>query len=371
MILAVCVALAACNSVAATPVRTRWEAETHVFDITLADYIGAETNSFKTYDANGAVAANGAYHKDMALSGEMNDRDEIRPLAVKGKYTVSIQPSGDGSAYCDVKTTQKMCVFYNATDISEALSGAVATPDQLTELEVDNTLGSLVTILWSSTETTVRFENTTSQKPLSSSVKAHGFYVGKVTQQLSRYELTTEYDYSTNTPVAKITLNGEAKEYKFSKNSAGSFIDSNQILIYLRSLDKSSTSFNDSPSKSVFNPYSQSLQTARFGLSYSNNLMLTDYANGKTLLTNKLNVVSVMVGNNAFMLQENLPDTLTLNDKKLDAYSTLSGMESKFTTVRFRVGYLAYEISYGDNANSENWGDIWTALTPAPSAEEK
>ena len=360
MILAVSLAFTACNRTAATAIRTRWEEETHVFNIMLADFNGS-SNSFNTYTSTGLAVESGKYQKDIAFASEFTNWDEIRPVSVRGSYTLNIKPSSDGTAYCDVTTIQEMCVQYNASDIhnSEILS-ATATTEQLAKYGITGYVDSTV-ILWSSTQTSVRFENTSSQKPLSSCVKVDGFYVGKAAQQLSKYEISTVYDYSSKRPTATITKDGgEPTEYKFAKNSAGNFIDSNQILMYLRSLDKSSSSFQDSPSKSVFNPYTQTLQTANFGLSYAYDVLLTDSTRDMTLATN-INVVAVSVGNNAFMMQENLPDKLA--ESNLDIYSTLSGNGSKFTTVRFRVGYLAYEIDYGNSSNTAKWSEIWTALT--------
>ena len=369
LILALSLTFAACNQSATTPIRTRWEEETHVFNISLADFVGKDSNSFNSYNADGALANNGTHVKDIAFSGEFGNWDELRPLAVNGVYTVKIKPSGDGgSAYCDVTTTQEMCVEYllktdsqtgvDLTKYSE-LQGAVATQEQLDKFNLERHGDSV--ILYSYTQTAVRFENTT-QKPLSSSVKVNGFYIGKVAQALTKYDIATEYDYSGKRPVAKITSDGEVSEYKFSKNSAGTFIDSNQILMYLRSLDKASTSFQNSPSVSVFNPYTQQLQTASFGMAYEYNVVLTS-ENKAT----KLNVVSATVGNNAFMMQENLPDYLS--DKNLDVYSLPGGLDFKYTTVRFRVGYLAYEIDFTNAQNSSDWSKILTALTSTASAE--
>lgn len=367
VILVLCFALTACNQTVATDIRTRWETETHVFNITLADFKG-DSNGFNYYTSAGEAVEGGKYQKDIAFPGEFSNWDELRPIAVNGQYTINIAPSSDGTAYCNVTTKQEMCVAYSEADIpdSSELMSAKATAEQMDKCHMVDTFGSNVVILYSCTETTVRFENTSSQKPLASSVKVDGFYAGKAAQQLTKYELSTEYDYSSKRPIASITMitaDGEQKfEHKFARNSEGTFIDSNQIIIYLRSLDKSSVSFQDTPSKNVFNPYTQTLQSATFGLSREYDVLLTDRTSKATLATN-LNVISVAVGNNSFMMQENLPERLA--EKNLDVYSTLSGNDSKFTTIRFRVGYFAYEIDYGNSDNTANWSDIWTALTVA------
>ena len=368
--------LSACGSTSATSVLARWEEEKHVFNITLADF-QENSDSFKVYPATAADGSDS--YKDIAFNGEFSNRDEIKPLAVNGTYTIEIKPSADKTSYCDVETVQEMCVNYrlktgdqegvDLTKYSE-LQSAVATADQLKQFGMTSDESTIT--LYSYTKTSVRFENTT-QNPLNSSTTVKGFYVGKKNQNLTQYTVSTDYDYtSSKRPVAKITLNGETSEFKFAKNSAGSFIDSNQILLYLRSLNKSSSSFQDSPSISVFNPYTQTLQTANFGMSYEYNLILTDTTREDSILAAKLNLVSVTVGNNAFMMQENLPDKLA--EKKLDVYSTLSGPESKFTTVRFRVGYLAYEIDYTNPANTTkgettNWSGILEALSPTKTEE--
>ena len=374
MILTLSLALAACNSVAATTKLTRWDrnGEKHVFNISLADFVEGDyqKNSFNYYYADGQLTTptgtnnESIYSKDIAFTGEFNNWDEIRPVAVNGSYTIEIVPSSDGTEYCDVTTTQEICAQYYLKDIDEnsKILSAKATAAQLAKYGMTDSVANTVT-LWSSTETKVRFKNLPVQTPQSSWVKVDGFYVGKVAQELTKYEISTAYDYAGKRPVATTTFTTEEGtdtiEYKFGKSTEGNFIDSNQILLYLRSLDKSSTSFQDKPSIYVFNPYTQTLQTASFGMSYEYNLLLTDTSENKLFAT-KLNLVSVTVGNNAFMMQENLPDKLA--DKNLDV-CTIDTKESKFTTVRFRVGYLAYEIDYANSANTSNWNNILTALS--------
>ena len=364
LILALTIALAACGQTAATDKRARWEAEKHVFNISLADFAG-NGDEFYKYDSSGNAVSDGTYYKDLMLPNEFYLWDEIRPLSVHGSYTVVITPSSDGSAYCELRTVQEMCVEYNLTDIGDdsELKSVKATSAQMEKYGIESVeKGSI--ILWSSTETYVRFENTPTQKPQSSSVKVKGFYAGKTAKQVTDYEVSTEYNLTEKRPVATIKLKtseGETtSEYKFNKNSAGSFIDSNQILLYLRSLDKSSTSFQDSPAIYVFNAFDKSLQTASFALSREMNMILT---NKGDILATSLNVLSVYVGNNAFMMQENLPDSLA--KQNLDVYLTAGGSNSKFTTTRFRVGHLAYEIDYDNEENTTNWNEIWTALSPS------
>lgn len=363
LILAVSITLVACGQTVATDKRTRWEAETHVFNISLADFAG-DGDQFNTYDATGNAITNGTYYKDI-LPAEFSNWDEIRPLSVNGSYTLNITPSSNNS-HCELTTVQEMCVEYAKNDLGDGteLKSVEATREQKEKYGYDNVPAGSV-ILWSRTETYVRFENTPAQKPIQSSVKVNGFYAGKSARQVTSYEVSTEYDLTVSRPVANIKLTTskgvDTIEYKFSKNSAGTFIDSNQILLYLRSLDKSSTSFQDSPSINVFNAFDQKLQYANFRLYPQVNMILT---NEDSILATPLNVLYVYVGNNAFMTQANLPDSLGDKDVMYIPSAT-----PKFTTTRFRVGYLSYEIDYGNEANTSNWSDIWTTLTPKPEEE--
>ena len=384
MILALSLLLAACTQPAVTAIRIRWDKEeTHVFNITLADFANEQSSSdpFNYYYADGSATTKTdsnkdlVYSKDIAFSNEFRNWDEVKPLAVGGTYTLKIIPATDASSSCVVETKQVIYAKYNLktdtvsgvdfgkySELRNAETAAEKTAEEYRAFGL--TKGAGETILKSTVTTTVTFENVISQKPLSSSVTVNGFYVGTENQNITKYSVSTEYVYEKNKkPVAKITMDGNTTEYTFPKNSEGKFIDSNQILTYLRSLDKSA-SFQDSPSISVFNPYTKSLQKANFGLVYDYKVLLTDNTRDNPLATN-LSVVSVTVGNNSFMMQENLTNKLA--DKELDVFH--SG--SKYTTVRFRVGYLAYEIDYANAANTTNWNDIWTALSPVPTPEEE
>ena len=365
LILALTIALAACGQTAATDKRARWENETHVFNISLADF-NNDTDTFNTYDASGAVVKDGAYYKDI-LPGEFSTWDEIRPLSVHGSYTINIAPSSDNSE-CKLTTVQEMCVEYSLTALGDTteLNSVKAKAEQMEKYGITEVPTGSV-ILWSRTETSVRFENTPTQKPIESGIKVKGFYAGKTAKQVTEYEVATKYDLTGKRPLATITLkNSEGEntvEYQFSKNSAGSFIDSNQLILYARSLDKSANSFQDSPAIYVFNAFDQSLQTASFTLYHEVKMILT---NKDEILATPLNALVVYVGNSAFMTQANLPDSLA--KQGLDVYFTAGGSSPKFTTTRFRVGYLAYEIDYDNDANradTTNWDEIWNTLGSA------
>ena len=380
VILTVSLALVACKQPDPTPIRTRWEKETHVFNVTLADF-AEDSDSFNAYTEEGNVSAYGEYHKDFSMTSDFSKWDELRPVAVVGTYKLEIEPTTSKST-CTVKTEQLLYVKYNLktknigidfekySDLLEAEAPAV-------EYEAYGlTKEEGTTILKSYTETNVVFENNQKQKPLSSSTIVDGFYAGKKHQGLTKYSVSTVYNYKGKKPIAKITINDKKPiEYKFGRNSEGNFIDSNQHLLYLRSLDKSSKSFQDSPAIYVFNPFEQTLQTASFSMistSFEQKVILTDKTRENNALATNLNVLSVAIDGNYFMIQTNLTDKLA--KKGLDRYLIQSDTEPKFTTVRFRVGYLAYEIDYANPANTTNdkptnWSEILKVL--AEKEEDK
>ena len=342
--------LTACNQPDPTEVKIRWDisGENHLFEITLADF--SDNMSFVSYPLD-----NDIYYKDLSVSNEVfSSSDQVLPQDVTGTYSLSIQPSADGTTSCDVSATQVVYAQYLTSDLKDSVSqlqSCIVTGDS-------NPLGDKedCTTLKSTTTTEVRFTNDPSQTPISSSTEVDGFYIGKTYQGKSQYKVSTTYNFEGKRPIATVTINDDpAVEYELPKNSAGRIIDSNQILVYVRTLEKSSTSFQDSPSVYVFDPYTHETQVANFGFTYQQNVVLTDNTRSaeETTLYTKLSAVSVVVGNHAFMVTENLPARLL--PLGLDFQTSPNGNYSKYTTVRFRVGYLAYEVAGYDDA-------IWQGL---------
>ena len=340
--------LAACANTPATEKRVRWEeAETHTFKVSLADYNTAEnaTTVFNSYSQG-----QNTYYKDFAASAyDAAQGDEIRPTNLTGTYTMTVSTEGDDFV---VKTEQELFLQYKKGDITEDMFTAL-TEANLVVADGNNLFaaaeGEFVT-LRSTTDTTVRFKNSTKQTPVESSTTVKGFYLGRVHQEVSVYEVSTEYNFEEKRPTATVTLkmgNAEATEetYKLPRNSGERIIDSNQLLMYVRSLDKSSTSFQDTPSILVFNPLTHESATTYFSLGREQKSLLTDASN-RDLYT-VLDTVTVTIGNRGYMVQQNLPEKLLKQgyDKKVSG----NGDFAKLTTLRFRVGYLAYEIAdYAD-----------------------
>lgn len=364
IILAVGVLLVACNSTEKTSVAIRWDDEEKTYRVALADFAGDDGAIFKEYKDNEGGSEK-SYYKDYFLNGEnLNNLDEIRPRAVDGTYTTSLKKRGDTWTY---ETDQVLYLQYDKELLEQSveplsegdLAKITATAEEVAQLSFENAEGCI--ILKSSTKTSVTFEDTIDQKPQKSETTVNGFYVGKAHQQLTNYTVATEYDFSNaKKPIAKVTLDGNTVEHKLPRNTTA--IDANQILLYLRSLNKSQTSFQDNPAVQVFNSFSGELQVARFGMEYQSLAVLTFKDEEKHCAVNS---VAVTIDGLPFMHQFNLPDNLKLGDKDLDKMLSGAGEgtpESKFTTVRFRVGYLSYELEQYPQ-------ECWDALVKSFDAE--
>ncbi len=344
-------ALTACNNVAVTKVFPRWEdEEEYVFGISLADFDEDKKGIFNTYGENND------YYRDMVISTAENaallTSDEIRPNKLTGELVYKISKV-DNSTNRKFVTVQKMYAQYSTEDLQNSanysdLQNMIAEEDPFGD--------SGFTTLYSETTTEVVFKNEAINDiyivPVSSKKVEDGFYIGKLYQGVSRYEISTEYNFEGRT--AKVTTvkkdaKGEnpvkvEKENKLGIAKGGYCIDSNMLLLYVRSLSKSANDFASNPSISVYNAQDNTVYTASFGIMREQKVVLN---NGGSDFLTSLNVVGVtlsgkkagvQITNQAFMIQENLSD-------KLATYKTdLVNGNSKYTTVRFRVGIRAYEL---------------------------
>ena len=367
--LAMTMILTACNNAEPTDVIPRWKdnvSETYEYTIELADFNLTNGNisspHFNSYSDNSEQ-----YYKDFDVRvGEAFEAwDEVRPELVTGKFTLTI--SHPEKNYDLLETKQELQVTYNNTDNKVISEQALAEMLKVEGLVVSNENGRVT--LKSTTETSVEFFHDEDQAPRKSHTKVNGFYVGKEAQTVSNYEVSTTYAYeSKNTVVTTtITQNGgepNTIETTLKRQTEGSFIDSNQLFTYARSLDKSNVSFQDSPSVKVYNPLTQTTQTAFFYLTHSVNAVLTNLPENEQLYV-KIPALSVVIDGMPFMLQECAP---TLKEKLPDLFDSAGNgpdvafyagyAHAKHTPIRFRVGYFSYELSSYDNELE----DLWSAL---------
>ena len=368
--LALTAIFAACSQTAVTKIIPRWDAEeSYVYTVSLCDFNPSPnaTTRFRLYQN---VADGEYYSKDFVVrTGEPFDSlDEVRPASVTGTFAVTVTRSENG--FDTVTTEQNVSVTY-ATQDGKFMFDETPLAEVSDELKAIGKVTKDSITLTSVTKTTVTFSHDAKQAPVSSSTEVNGFYVGRAHQEVSNYKVSTTYNYEGKRPVAEITLeiNGETQtvEDTLKGYSQGSFIDSNQLFMYARSFDKSTGSFADSPSVTVYNPFNQTRQSASFSFTATQNALLTNA--GDELFT-KLPTLGIVVGGMPFMLMESVP---TLKDKLPDKFDAVgNGPDSAFfgsdpyakhTPVRFRVGYISYELASYDS-------ELWEALkAPATTAE--
>lgn len=365
VIVALSLALAACNTPDATSVIPRWDnGEQYTFRISMADFEGKNTLD------------NTEAHKDVALSGEnLAAADQVEPTNVTGTYTISIEKQGTDQ--WKFSTVQDVWSLYNVTEQQgklsvEAQDGTrVELSDELKQKAENDAQGAAdkfadaqaqSVVLHSLTATWVIFEDKAKQHPISSHTEADGYYLGKAHQELNKYTLDTQYVYEKDEdPVAKVTLthNVSTDEESAAEESVELYedtIDSAQLLLYLRSLDKSANSFQDNPAVRVFDPFTKKISVANFQLQKLVLMRLTRVTDSAPQVKNaKVNVASVYIDGMPLLAEEDIPAEANIPSERKDAIDA-GGEIVKFTTIRFRVGYLAYEIEYPESK--------WDGLKP-------
>lgn len=344
-------AFASCANTAETAKYARWSesGETHTFKITLSDFandgntlFGKYNPKFRQKDDDGNITETTVtcYRDDVIVSNEsylMKNGDQICPVDATGTYTMRIHNDGANIRF---ETEQTLYSQYKTEDLQ--LLGCL---DKLSERIVkvndspfENNDGR--TTLLSKTSASVIFANNAENPlPVSSVSENKGFYIGKIAQSVSSYKYETTYDFDKRTVTVKKD-NGEAEERKLNLAKGKSCIDANQLILYIRSLDKSSAAFQDSPSVSVYDVTTDSICTASFTLNRQFNLLLGDNDNQSVISTN---AVLTTVDGLPFMAQYNLPDISSV-DSGYDYLPLSSGRSPKYTAVKFRSGWYSYEL---------------------------
>ncbi len=320
MILAISTLLVACGNTAVTDKKTRWTSgESLTFDISLADFSTKESTNAENH-----------YYKDVLYAGELDPtlNDRIVPTAVSGTYVVTLTLSDDLSE-CTVDTVQTLFSTYPKDTVTLDVEGEHKA--KVTKDDTDNTI-----TIQSVTNTSVTFKNSPAQTPIRSSTTVNGFYIGKEMQEWSSYTVETTYSTYKKGMIAKVKLNGGQEEDYKIKGSA--IIDGNQILTYVRSFEKTSTSFQDQPTVIAYDPLTNTQATMNFVYTHQQNAWIEH--NGQKVCT-KLNRVDVLLNGNHFVQQLNVPD---LKKKGLDLVAIGDTPFANHTQLRFRSGFLSYEL---------------------------
>ncbi len=355
LILALCLTLTACSQTVSTEIIARWEdGEEYVFEITKADWdyapIVVNGNEYEKYPRS-------------AYESISSSKDELVPEDIAGTYSMKLTKT---DAKFTLTTEQYLYVQYADSALEKLDLANLAENADWKEFVVENSDENCplqqkegYTILLSHDLSTVVFEQSAAQRPLYSTNKRDGFYIGKTHQETTHYDLETVYDWENS----KVTVSENGVEKYSEKLSASEkFIDANQILLYVRSLDKQSDKFQDSPSVQVFSPVAGGTYKASITyFQYTCYALLEDENDNDVPVV--LNMVSVVVDGSFLLTQFNLPDTVN-NDAPLDALMDASGDQNKYTTVSFRSGLINYELQNID-------ADILAAITENSAAEEE
>lgn len=351
-VLTLCLALTACSQTVSTEVVARWEdGEEYVFNITKADWDYAP------------VAVNGndyAKYPRIAYESISSSKDELAPDDIGGTYTIKLSKS---DSVFTLTTEQNLYVRYSDAALAESGLTDLENNSEWRQFVVGNDENCPLeqkegyTVLLSHDVSSVSFEQTAQQRPLSSSNKREGFYIGKTHNEVTRYDLSTVYDWENK----KVTVTEDGKE-KYSAGLNSNLIDANQILLYTRSLDKQSNKFQDSPSAQVFSPVTGSTSQVNFTyFQYTCRALLVG-ANGEDVPV-VLNMVCIVTDGSILLTQLNLPDTVN-KDASLDVILDASGNQNKYTTVSFRSGLINYELQNLDTK-------ILDAITVKSVADEE
>lgn len=343
--------LAACSNTVTTEKIARWNTDEHyVYDIYKAEFGVSKTYNNETY-VNEPIVSNNEYKPETM--------DQLVPEDISGTYTVNIELLSGGER-CRYTTEQVLYVKYENVDVRDLdiWKNGELKKYQIANDSAENPFaagGDFVT-LKSTTKTSVEFKNDASQRPLKSENHVDGFYLGKITSEISKYDMTTVYDWEAKK--VNVTVNGETRERDLNANA--NIIDANQLLLYVRSLEKTSDKFQDSPSVQAYTPYNDTFTTITFAFTYQCNTMLR-LPNGTETSYVKLNSVGILANGSALMIQINLPTNVALDSGSFDGER-----RSKYTTVRFRSGYFAYQLA----TDTPNYAEIVDAVTVKPEPEK-
>ena len=361
LVLVLALGLTACGQAAATTRVVRWDKNEHYrFNITKADL---PRNVDKMPEYSREYMVNGEVHPE--------DMDEKVPVNIIGTYDMDIKV-GDNNL-CTFTTEMTLyslyeTAYYNALpdDIKAALAAANQVLDEAAMKQIFGADAQGVALL-STTKSFVIFNNNEAQRPVRSQQEVVGYYLGDKHQEVNSQKIAVEYNWEESTVSVK-TNDGEPVEKDLKYSSSRALIDVSQILLYVRSLNKTSTSFQDSPSVQVYDPVYDVVRTATFSMTY---LVKTYIYTSKPVNEGEtpaapadykaqLTCVAVAVDGQMLMMQMNLPASINDNSSRLDTVLREPDHYNKYTTVRFRTGYMSFELNdyYGlVNYNGEAVGE--------------
>lgn len=359
LLVALTAVFAACtNNTEKTNASVRWRNEEFLFNISKTSLID------ENVEHNGETfvvepVANGYESLPETL-------DQLVPDDIDGTYKMTISVN-ESKKECTFTTVQTLYCQYSTELLQEYeiwndLQRLVVASDNA-ENPFEN--HENLTTLKSVTTQTVTFKNDASQRPLSSATKVDGYYLGNIAQTISQYEVKTTYDWEKSVALVSVN-NATAQENKLKVNSAVNFIDANQILLYARSLEKSTTKFQDRPTVQVYVPYENTAKMANFVFTYACKTLVKVADEDKFV---NVNALGVLIDGRALFVQLNVPDSVNKTQALDSVTNAGAGNLDKFSLLRFRSGIIRYELA--DYAQLENGAAILDAIEVKAPAEEE
>ena len=329
--------VAGCTPPAPTYSYTRWDAETLTYQISLANYE-------KVTEVYGDTTTE--YTQDYNIYEDLPNYDKIKPLDVNGSKTVQIEK------------IQGETVTYKMTTSIEAV--------EIYDLSVDNGQFDLVKISSTSTSVSLRtvivnemvFDE--SFNPIASSRDVVSCYVGNLHKEAYSYTLDVEYsDKVANVEYFDRVAN-DTKTASFDLSNYSFFIDSDQLLLYARSLDQGENAFGGTVAVATFDAL---------------NCVLNADANPVVTITfNLAKSVKRAIYNNALQQWHFLDvNEMSLSNGTFGFYlyntcNTVDGIQlgttsvrCKHSTVKIQDGYWVYELDF--TVQTQEVNTIWNSLT--------
>jgi hypothetical protein len=317
LVLALC--LAACNSATPPLSEIRWsDSETNTYNISVAKF-NTETDLTYSEESYGVT-----FVSNYELRRHQIAYDEVMPSKAEGTYTTELSTNGDKQTYT---TAQNLVCTYSAeTILAEYFAKVVDFVDALSAadkaaLVVSQSATEIV--LKSTTDTSVTFTKNASQRPVESSRKIQGYYIGVLHSEVTMVDVETQYDGTT------ATVNGTA--YTLPSINV---IDINQLALYQRGLDQSAA-FAATPSVVVYNPVLNQSITVGFTLAREYHVLL----NNLTINFAEVNCVA------AYTQSANTTSYIAayFNNPKNTMPVSAGTDYNKFSTVKWQNGYFVYE----------------------------
>jgi hypothetical protein len=327
LVLALC--LAACNNATPPLSEIRWgDSETNTYNISLAKF-NVETDL--TYSE---VYNDLTFVSNYELRSHQIAYDEVRPSKAEGTYTTTLSTNGDKQTFT---TAQNLVCTYSAENILpayfEKVVDFVATLNAADKAALVVSQSATEIVLKSTTDTSVTFTKNASQRPVASSRKIVGFYIGVLHSEVTMVDVTTQYDGTT------ATVNGEAHTLP-----SINVIDINQLALYQRGLDQTAA-FAATPSVVVYNPVLNESITVGFTLAREYHVLLTNL----TINYAEVNCVA------AYTQANNTTSYVAVyfNNPKNTMPVSAGTDYNKFSTVKWQNGYFVYEQAEYTSAELE------------------